>query len=187
MQSHNSALRGGLGDVWDRKAAVCFQNWWSVLCLWPFLTLSGCLYSYTWWLSSSCYTYITPNQDRSLTQTTLVQTRKKKCKHSCHVTRKFAEEVSSNTEPDCCCWSFTRSFLSHRFTYSDNDNYGPYLESVNGVAGNNEARTYWQLLANVTNSEFKPTEVGKLTAKCSITFLVVFNLSYFIDTSIEYF
>lgn len=101
--------------------------------------------------------------------------------------RKFAEEVSSNTEPDCCCWSFTRSFLSHRFTYSDNDNYGPYLESVNGVAGNNEARTYWQLLANVTNSEFKPTEVGKLTVKCSITFLVVFNLSYFIDTSIEYF
>ncbi|XP_035767242.1 transcobalamin-1-like [Neolamprologus brichardi] len=47
-----------------------------------------------------------------------------------------------------------------KFTYSDNDNYGPYLESVNGVAGNNEARTYWQLLANVTNSEFKPTEVG---------------------------
>lgn len=98
MQSHNSALRGGLGDVWDRKAAVCFQNWWSVLCLWPFLTLSGCLYSYTWWLSSSCYTYITPNQDRSLTRTTLVQTRKKKCKHSCHVTgnllRKWAQILS---------------------------------------------------------------------------------------------
>lgn len=145
-----------------------------------------CLYSYTWRLSSSCisYTYI----PRSFPHPNHVSLNKKEeMQTQLPLNRKFAEEVSSNTEPDCCCWSFTRSFLSHRFTYSDNDNYGPYLESVNGVAGNNEARTYWQLLANVTNSEFKPTEVGKLTVKCSITFLVVFNLSYFIDTSIDYF
>uniref|UniRef100_A0A669EVM7 DUF4430 domain-containing protein n=1 Tax=Oreochromis niloticus TaxID=8128 RepID=A0A669EVM7_ORENI len=46
------------------------------------------------------------------------------------------------------------------FTFSDNVNYGPYLESVNGVTGNNEAHTYWELLANVTNGGFQRTEVG---------------------------
>lgn len=179
MQSHNSALRGGLGDVWDRKAAVCFQNWWSVFCLWPFLTLSGCLYSYTWWLSSSCYTYITPNQDRSLTRTT--SERKKKCKHSCHVTgnllRKWAQILSLTAVVD---------HLRGLFFLTDSP-------TVTMITMGLIWRVWmaWlgimKLVPNVTNSEFKPTEVGKLTVKCSITFLVVFNLSYFIDTSIEYF
>ncbi|XP_015192902.1 transcobalamin-2-like [Lepisosteus oculatus] len=33
-----------------------------------------------------------------------------------------------------------------RFETRDDINYGPYLVSVNGVAGNDTAHTYWQLL-----------------------------------------
>ncbi|XP_030599464.1 transcobalamin-1-like [Archocentrus centrarchus] len=47
-----------------------------------------------------------------------------------------------------------------KFTYSENLNYGPYLESVNGVAGNNEDHTYWELLAKNSNGEFERTDVG---------------------------
>uniref|UniRef100_A0AAZ3Q882 Uncharacterized protein n=1 Tax=Oncorhynchus tshawytscha TaxID=74940 RepID=A0AAZ3Q882_ONCTS len=32
------------------------------------------------------------------------------------------------------------------FTYTEDRNYGPFLVSVNGVAGNNTENTFWELL-----------------------------------------
>ncbi|CAN9510918.1 unnamed protein product [Ophioblennius macclurei] len=46
------------------------------------------------------------------------------------------------------------------FTYSEDPDYGPYLESVNGVAGNTDDRTYWELLVISDNGVFVPLDVG---------------------------
>lgn len=41
------------------------------------------------------------------------------------------------------------------FNYTQNPNYGPFLQSVNGLPGDVKNHTYWQLLANN-----KPLDVG---------------------------
>jgi hypothetical protein len=41
--------------------------------------------------------------------------------------------------------SVVSEHCSSRFTYTEDLNYGPFLESVNGVAGNN-AEHNWELL-----------------------------------------
>ncbi|XP_066565064.1 transcobalamin-1 [Amia ocellicauda] len=43
-----------------------------------------------------------------------------------------------------------------RFETREDPNYGPFLVSVNGVAGNDTAHTYWQLL----KADGTPTDVG---------------------------
>ncbi|KAF3847226.1 hypothetical protein F7725_020254 [Dissostichus mawsoni] len=37
------------------------------------------------------------------------------------------------------------------FTYTEDPNYGPYLQSVNGLKGNTKDRTYWELLVEKAN------------------------------------
>ncbi|CAN9510920.1 unnamed protein product [Ophioblennius macclurei] len=51
----------------------------------------------------------------------------------------------------------TENFM---FTYSEHSDYGPYLESVNGVAGNSTDRTYWELLVKSESGQYVQTDVG---------------------------
>ncbi|TKS88071.1 Gastric intrinsic factor [Collichthys lucidus] len=46
------------------------------------------------------------------------------------------------------------------FTYSEHPDYGPFLESVNGLAGNFSERTYWELLVKKTNNHTIRPDVG---------------------------
>lgn len=48
----------------------------------------------------------------------------------------------------------------HSFTYTEDPNYGPFLESVNGVFGNTQNRTYWELQVRSNRKIIKP-DVGK--------------------------
>ncbi|XP_015192824.1 cobalamin binding intrinsic factor-like [Lepisosteus oculatus] len=43
-------------------------------------------------------------------------------------------------------WRIQQANSNFSFETRDDINYGPYLVSVNGVAGNDTAHTYWQLL-----------------------------------------
>ncbi|XP_070762553.1 cobalamin binding intrinsic factor-like [Enoplosus armatus] len=47
-----------------------------------------------------------------------------------------------------------------KFTYTEDPNYGPYLQSVNGLAGSIEKRTYWELLVKTTNDTITRPNVG---------------------------
>ncbi|KAK5869045.1 hypothetical protein PBY51_010008 [Eleginops maclovinus] len=47
-----------------------------------------------------------------------------------------------------------------KFTYSDNPNFGPYLESVNGVAGNDTQHTYWKLQVKTADGKVITPDVG---------------------------
>ncbi|KAK5869044.1 hypothetical protein PBY51_010007 [Eleginops maclovinus] len=46
-----------------------------------------------------------------------------------------------------------------QFTYTEDANYGPYLQSVNDLEGSTEDRTYWELLVNKGNETIRP-DVG---------------------------
>ncbi|KAM8767918.1 cobalamin binding intrinsic factor-like [Acanthopagrus schlegelii] len=52
------------------------------------------------------------------------------------------------------------SNANFRFTYTEDPNYGPYLESVNGVAGNDKNRTYWELLVETPDGKTIRPDVG---------------------------
>lgn len=53
---------------------------------------------------------------------------------------------------------FNINFLP-RFTIKDDPNYGPFLVSVNGVAGT--AGTYWELLVKLKNGTIIRPDVGQ--------------------------
>ncbi|XP_070685938.1 cobalamin binding intrinsic factor-like [Pempheris klunzingeri] len=46
------------------------------------------------------------------------------------------------------------------FTYTEDPNYGPFLESVNGLAGSPAERTYWELLVSTTGNQIIRPDVG---------------------------
>ncbi|KAJ7990450.1 hypothetical protein DPEC_G00300440 [Dallia pectoralis] len=46
-----------------------------------------------------------------------------------------------------------------KFTYIENPNYGPYLVSVNGLAGDDTEHTYWELLVKRGKTIIRP-DVG---------------------------
>ncbi|KAJ7990451.1 hypothetical protein DPEC_G00300450 [Dallia pectoralis] len=43
-----------------------------------------------------------------------------------------------------------------RFTYTEDPNYGPFLVSVNGLAGDNTEHTYWELLVKTSEGAIRP-------------------------------
>ena len=47
-----------------------------------------------------------------------------------------------------------------RFTYTEDPNYGPFLQSVNGLAGSTEKRTYWELLVRKADHLIIRPDVG---------------------------
>uniref|UniRef100_A0A672IGD2 DUF4430 domain-containing protein n=1 Tax=Salarias fasciatus TaxID=181472 RepID=A0A672IGD2_SALFA len=72
-----------------------------------------------------------------------------------------------------------------RFTYTENQDYGPYLESVNGLARNDDDRTYWELLVKMTNGRIVRTEAGIGCYIPSENEQVILNFTRWEDPSAE--
>lgn len=49
----------------------------------------------------------------------------------------------------------------HSFTTTEDPNYGPFLVSVNGIAGSQENNTYWELLAESKSGTIIRPDVGE--------------------------
>lgn len=51
--------------------------------------------------------------------------------------------------------------LLRRFKYIEDSNYGPFLTSVNGLAGCPTMRTYWELLVKKAGGRVFRPDVGE--------------------------
>lgn len=60
------------------------------------------------------------------------------------------------------------SAWSYRFTYTEDPNYGPYLESVNGVAGSKEDHSYWELLVETPDNQLIRPDVGQFAVSAPL-------------------
>eukprot|EP00064_Thunnus_orientalis_P017998 superscaffoldBa00003996_g18086 len=56
--------------------------------------------------------------------------------------------------------SLMDSNANFKFTYTEDPNYGAYLESVNGVAGNDKDHTYWELQVRTPDGKIIRPNVG---------------------------
>ncbi|CAG06489.1 unnamed protein product [Tetraodon nigroviridis] len=53
-----------------------------------------------------------------------------------------------------------KSNAGFTFGYSEHPDYGPFLESVNGLAGSDRDRTYWELLVRTADGRLLRPDVG---------------------------
>ncbi|KAK9520297.1 hypothetical protein VZT92_020193 [Zoarces viviparus] len=56
--------------------------------------------------------------------------------------------------------TLSASNANFKFTYTEHPDYGPYLQSVNGVAGIDADHTYWELLVETPDGKTIRPDVG---------------------------